>query len=97
MDSDRLNILKAWENEVNCPESKFTVGSILNAMKRLMLPVVFLSLVFVGFGDKFLPEPLKSTSVNTRNGINQFVIGLFPNKKFKDPNQRTEDFLETTD
>ena len=63
-------------------------------MKRLVLPIVFIVMVFVGFGDKFLPEPLKSKSTQTRTSINSFVIGLFPNKKFKDPNQRTEDFLE---
>ena len=36
----------------------------------------------------------KCKSTQTRTSINSFVIGLFPNKKFKDPNQRTEEFLE---
>ena len=63
-------------------------------MKRFVLPIVFLVMVFVGFGDTFLPEPLKSKSTQARSSINSFVIGLFPNKKFKDPNQRTEEFLE---
>ena len=64
--------------------------------KRLGLPILVIFLVFVSLGDKFLPEPLKGASVSTRTNLNQFLVGLFPTKKFRNPNQRTEEAVEKT-
>lgn len=53
------------------------------------------ALIFVGFGDSFLPKPLSNYSFQTRNTINQFVIGLFPQWRPKTkPYERTEQELE---
>ncbi|MEM7726399.1 MAG: hypothetical protein AAF208_08500 [Cyanobacteria bacterium P01_A01_bin.45] len=61
-----------------------------------LLFIVFL--LFVTLGDTVLPEPMKSASYNTRTGINNFVIGLFPDWRPKiDPKQRTQDAIERTE
>jgi hypothetical protein len=60
--------------------------------------LIVLSLVFIGFGDSFLPKPLSTTSRDTRNALNGFVIGLFPTWQPKTkPNQRTEKAIEDTE
>ncbi len=51
-------------------------------------------LVFVTLGDRFLPKPLNDASRQTRTSINQFLIGIFPDKKFKNPYERTEKAIE---
>lgn len=52
-------------------------------------------LLFIGFGDSFLPKPFSDYSFQTRSTINGFVIGLFPKWRPKvNPNQRTEKQLE---
>lgn len=57
--------------------------------------LLLLALVFIGFGDRFLPEPLKSASANTRTSINNAITGLFPSwRPSLDPHQRTEDAIE---
>lgn len=57
-----------------------------------------LGILFVAVGDKFLPEPLKGASRTTRTTVNEFVIGLIPNRKPKtNPYQRTEDALDQTE
>ncbi|BAY31319.1 hypothetical protein NIES2107_31780 [Nostoc carneum NIES-2107] len=57
--------------------------------------LLLLFLIFVGFGDSFLPKPLSSASLQTRTAINQFVVGLFPNWHPKtNPNSRTERALD---
>ncbi len=61
---------------------------------RIMVPALLL-LLFIGFGDNFLPEPLKSASFKTRTSLNQFVVGLVPNWQPKTkPNERTEKAVE---
>ncbi|QIR35397.1 hypothetical protein HCG51_00630 [Tolypothrix sp. PCC 7910] len=57
--------------------------------------LLLLFLIFVGFGDSFLPKPLSSASLHTRTAINKFVAGLFPNWDLRsDPNARTEKALD---
>ncbi|MBD2168335.1 hypothetical protein H6G64_21735 [Calothrix sp. FACHB-156] len=57
--------------------------------------LLLLFLIFVGFGDSFLPKPLSSASLQTRTAINKFVVGLFPNWQPKtNPNARTERALD---
>ncbi|HEY9701905.1 MAG TPA: hypothetical protein V6C58_05645 [Allocoleopsis sp.] len=63
----------------------------LASLKSYIPFVIFLFLIFVGFGDKFLPQPLNSASTNTRNTINNYLYSLVPSWKPKNnPNERTE-------
>lgn len=60
-----------------------------------ILLVLLLSVLFVGIGDRVLPEPLKSASFNTRETINKNLIGLFPSRKPKlKPHERTRKAIE---
>lgn len=53
----------------------------------LLIIAVFL---FVGFGDRVLPKPLSTASLQARTTVNSYLVGLFPKKRFKNPNERTE-------
>lgn len=62
-------------------------------------PIVYIAplllfLIFVGFGDRLLPEPLSSASVKTRTTINKFLLGLFPKRDLKNPNEKREKEIE---
>lgn len=35
------------------------------------------ALIFIAYGDKFLPPPLSDFSVNTRNTVNGILVGSF--------------------
>lgn len=59
-------------------------------MKKLALPLGFIAFVFIGFGDRVLPNPLSSISLNTRTSINQFLIGLSPKLKSQNPDVKME-------
>ncbi|MDJ0619928.1 MAG: hypothetical protein QNJ63_24835 [Calothrix sp. MO_192.B10] len=57
--------------------------------------LIVLLLVFIGFGDSFLPKPLSTASFQTRTTINNFVVGMFPTWEPKTkPYERTESALE---
>jgi hypothetical protein len=54
-----------------------------------------LFLIFVFIGDKVLPKPLSTASLQTRTTMNNFLLGLFPTKsKTKDLTQEREKKLE---
>lgn len=59
------------------------------------IPLVLL-LVFIGFGDRFLPNPLAKASVQTRTTINKWIIGLFPSSDGDgmNPNKDIESEIE---
>lgn len=60
--------------------------------------LLIVSLVFIGYGDSFLPQPLSTASLQTRTAINNFVIGMFPNWRPKEkPYERTEKAIEDTE
>jgi hypothetical protein len=59
-------------------------------LKTLALPILFIAFGFIGFGDRILPKPLSSISLNTRTSINQFLLGLSPNIKSQNPDGATE-------
>ncbi len=57
--------------------------------------VLFIAIVFIAIGDKFLPGALGEASAKTRNGINNFLIGLVPSwEPSVDPHKRTEDAIK---
>lgn len=63
--------------------------------KANMTLVFIVGLIFIGFGDSFLPKPLSTVSYQTRASINSFVIGMFPAWQPKtDPYKRTNDAVE---
>jgi hypothetical protein len=51
------------------------------------------SLIYVTVGDLFLPQPYNDNSKKVRQDINQFLVGLFPEKDFKNL-RRTENSFE---
>jgi hypothetical protein len=59
-------------------------------LKTLTLPLLLITVVFIGIGDRFLPKPLNTMSFNTRNAINQTLMGLSPKLKPQKPNAETE-------
>lgn len=64
---------------------------------RSKIPVGFLfliSVVFIGFGDQFLPPVIGRYSVQARNSIDQLLVNAFPHWQPKtDPYRRTEDAI----
>lgn len=73
-----------WLNDARIALMIKTIGKIL--------PLVLL--IFIGFGDRFLPKPLSDYSAKTRHGINNFVIGMFPDKNLKNPYQKSDDAVK---
>jgi hypothetical protein len=51
-------------------------------IKAFLKLCLFMSLVYVTLGDSFLPQPYNSNSKAVREDINEFLIGLLPDKKF---------------
>jgi len=54
-------------------------------------------IVFIAYGDKFLPSPLSNFSANTRNTINSVLVGAFKddileNNKYN--NKKTDKVIE---
>lgn len=67
----------------------------MKALKPYLFPIALTAALFISFGDKVFPEPLKGASYQSRTAINQFVIGLMPGPHAKvDPNKRTEDAVQ---
>ena len=57
--------------------------------------LLILVLVFIGFGDSFLPKPLSSASLQTRTTMNSIIVSLFPVWQPKvNPNRRTEEAIK---
>lgn len=65
---------------------------------KTTIPIcLMLALVFVGFGDQFLPQPLSGASFKTRVAINQWMTGSFHIWQPKtNPYARTERALDQT-
>jgi hypothetical protein len=60
------------------------------SLKKLALPLGFIAFIFIGVGDRFLPSPLSSISLNTRTSINQLLVGLSPKLKSQNPDDKME-------
>lgn len=58
--------------------------------KTLALPVGLLAAAFIGFGDRILPSPLSTFSLNARNTITQTLTGAAPQLKPQKPYAETE-------
>jgi hypothetical protein len=64
-------------------------------LKTLTLPILLIMVVFIGVGDRILPKPLNTMSFNTRNAINQALMGLSPKLKPQKPNAETEKAVDS--
>lgn len=62
----------------------------LMRIQDLIVPILLLSIVYIGFGDRILPEPLGNLSTATREGMNDIVRGTLPGFSPMNPNDRTE-------
>ncbi|MBE9011002.1 hypothetical protein IQ250_12375 [Pseudanabaenaceae cyanobacterium LEGE 13415] len=64
---------------------------------RSKLPIGFLfllSVVFIGFGDQFLPPVIGRYSFQARSSIDQLLVNVIPNWQPKtNPHRRTEDAI----
>ncbi|KAM3093293.1 hypothetical protein ACKFKG_20005 [Phormidesmis sp. 146-35] len=60
--------------------------------------ILLLSLVYIGFGDQFLPFSLGRYSFQARSSLNQIMVGAFPSWRPKaDPQQRTQEAVKQTE
>ncbi|PSF37965.1 hypothetical protein C7H19_08300 [Aphanothece hegewaldii CCALA 016] len=48
------------------------------------------SFFFITVGDRFLPKPLNAYSLQTRQTLNQMILGLFPDKNPERPSKERE-------
>ncbi|WP_421658520.1 hypothetical protein [Leptothermofonsia sp. ETS-13] len=64
--------------------------------RKSTIPIVLvLGLIFIGFGDRFLPQPLSSASYRTRTTINQWMMATMRLWQPKtNPYARTERAIE---
>jgi hypothetical protein len=54
-----------------------------------------ISIVFVGFGDQFLPQSIGRYSLQARTSIDQILVNAFPHWQPKtNPYRRTEDAIQ---
>lgn len=63
---------------------------------KATIPILLASgLIFIGFGDKFLPQPLSGASYRTRVAMNQWMSTTFKLPQSKNnPYARTERAIE---
>lgn len=58
------------------------------------MPTAIAGFIFVGVGDKFLPQPLGGYSKNVREQINQRLLGVVPDPDLKRPSEEREKEVE---
>lgn len=61
---------------------------------KILVPVL---IIFVVFGDQFLPQPFSGVSSSIKQGANHFLEGLFPRYQPVNPHERTEDAIDKMD
>ncbi|MGA1623765.1 MAG: hypothetical protein ACO36E_13720 [Synechocystis sp.] len=70
------------------------MGTLFKLVRQLTIPAAIAGFVFVGFGDQFLPQPWKAYSKNTRETINQKLLGVVPDPEIKRPSEGREKLVE---
>lgn len=62
-------------------------------IKDVILPALVVVLVFIGFGDRFLPAPLSTASASSRDQINRFLKGMFTGFSVYNRYHKTEEMI----
>jgi hypothetical protein len=62
--------------------------------QRLIKILIPVSIIFVIFGEQFLPQPLSGISRTIKQGANQFLEGLFPSYQPVNPHERTRNAVD---
>ncbi|MFN4279443.1 hypothetical protein [Thermosynechococcus sp.] len=62
-------------------------------VKDLVLPLLVGSLIFVAFGDRFLPAPLSTASTGTRAQLNGLLKGMLDGFLVYNRYHKTEDMI----
>jgi len=62
--------------------------------KGNILILLILFLLFVTLGDRIPFKPVSNASLQTRTTLNNFMVGLFPKRQPKNPNDRTKKAIE---
>jgi hypothetical protein len=56
--------------------------------RSIVSVLTFLSLTYISVGDRLLPYPYAQFSVDTRQKIEKFALGLFPNVEVSSNSER---------
>ncbi|MEB3336415.1 MAG: hypothetical protein VKJ46_03065 [Leptolyngbyaceae bacterium] len=68
---------------------------MVQKIKATVPLILIFGLLFIGLGDSIFPQPLKGISLQTRNSLNAFMMGLVPKSTPKvKVYERTEKALE---
>jgi hypothetical protein len=60
--------------------------------------ILLLGLVYIGFGDQFLPTSIGRYSFQARSSLDQMLVAAFPSWRPKtDPQQRTREAIQETE
>ncbi len=60
--------------------------------------ILLISVIYVGFGDQFLPPAIGQYSGQARRSLDGMMIGMFPEWRPKtNPYDRTQDALQQTE
>ncbi len=70
------------------------MGSLFKILRPISILAVITGLVFISIGDMFLPDPWATYSKNTREQINQRLMGAAPKPNIKRPSEMREKQLE---
>lgn len=70
------------------------MGKLWKVLRPLAVVAVIAGLGFISLGDSFLPDPWGRYSRQTREQINQKLMGAPPQPKIKKPSEAREKQLE---
>ena len=70
------------------------MGSLFKILRPISIVAVIGGLFFISIGDMFLPDPWASYSKNTREQINQKLMGIAPKPDIKKPSEMRERQIE---
>jgi hypothetical protein len=68
-------------------------------LRRIPFSLIFLlSLVYIGFGDQFLPRSIGQYSTQIRSSFDDMLVANFPSWRPKtQPNARTQEAIRNTE
>lgn len=63
-------------------------------LKKSSLVIVGVGLLFVLLGDRILPAPIATYSLQARTGLNRVLMGLLPQIKSQNRDAKTEEAVD---